>query len=444
MRKKPIADLYIDHRWYLMMGIAVLLFVASFFFPWLYKAAIVFTCFATLLSFLDYFLLFATSGNIHAFRSMPSRFSLGDENKVTLSFANHYLFRVTLRIIDELPYQFQQRNTSHYLKLEIRGKNKMHYNLRPMTRGVYQFGSLLSYVSTPLGLLQRRITNVGTSAVKVYPSYQQLKKNQLLATSQNLFFGVKKIRRLGHSMEFEKIKSYVPGDDIRTINWKATARSTDIMVNTYTDARQQQVYAVIDKGRSMKMPFEGMTLLDYSINASLSLLNIVLLKHDKAGLITFSNTLSNIIPADRRTGQINHLIEALYKQETDFKESDYETLLVNIHRRISHRSFVLLFTNFETLSALERQLPYLKRMAERHLVCVVFFRNTLLKNVYENQPDTTEGIYIKTIAERFDYEKKLIVKELHRHGILSILTTPKGLNADVINKYIELKARQMV
>jgi uncharacterized protein (DUF58 family) len=194
----------------------------------------------------------------------------------------------------------------------------------------------------------------------------------------------------------------------------------------------------------MKMPFEGMSLLDYAINAALSVLNVVLLKQDKAGLITFSNEIGNIVPAERRTGQIHHLMEALYKQQTAFKESDYESLLTMVHRRISHRSFLLLFTNFETMSSLERQLPYLIQLSARHLVCVVFFQNTMLKDIYEGQPDTTEGIYIKTIAERFDFEKKQIVKELRRHGLLAVLTTPQHLSVDVINKYLELKARQMV
>ena len=282
------------------------------------------------------------------------------------------------------------------------------------------------------------------ATVKVYPSYLQLKKYQLLAVNDTLFTGLKKVRRLGHSIEFEKIKDYVPGDDVRTINWKATARSSSLMVNTFTDARQQQIYCLIDKGRTMKMPFEGMTLLDYSINASLALLNIALLKHDKAGLITFSNKVNDIIPAERRSHQLNLLLEALYSQQTEFKESDYEGLWTMLHRGVSQRSLILLFTNFETFASLERQLPYLRRMASRHLLCVIFFQNTLLKQIHESQPDDLEGIYIKTIAEQFDFEKRQIIKELRRHGILSILTTPQNLTVDVINKYLELKARQMV
>ncbi len=280
--------------------------------------------------------------------------------------------------------------------------------------------------------------------VKVYPSFLQLKRYQLMAGTDNHFMGTKKNRRLGHSLEFEKIKDYVTGDDVRTINWKATARSNNLMVNTFTDTRQQQIYCVIDKGRNMKMPFEGMTLLDHSINAALAMLNIALMKQDNAGLITFANEVDDVIIAERRSSQLSRIMETLYAQQTGFKESDYEGLWYLVHKRLSQRSLILLFTNFETYSSLERQLPALKKMASRHLLCVIFFQNTLLKAIKESHPDDIEGIYIKTIAEQFDFEKRQIVKTLRRYGIMSILTTPGELSTAVINKYLELKERQMI
>jgi uncharacterized protein (DUF58 family) len=201
---------------------------------------------------------------------------------------------------------------------------------------------------------------------------------------------------------------------------------------------------VIDKGRAMKMPFDGMSLLDYSINAALVFLNVALLKQDRAGLITFSAKVNDIVASERVGTQLNKLNETLYRQQTDFMDSSFEALATTVYHKLSHRSFLLLFTNFETMASLERQLPYLRKLASRHLLCVVFFQNTLLKEIHEAQPDSMEGIYIKTIADRFDFEKKQIVKELRRHGILSVLTTPEELTIDVINKYLELKARQMV
>ena len=124
----------------------------------------------------------------------------------------------------------------------------------------------------------------------LHPSFQNLKKFELLASSNHLTeYGHRRIRKIGQSVEFEQIKEYVNGDDIRTLNWKATARKGgQLMVNNYTDERSQQIYCVIDKGRVMKMPFEGMTLLDYAINATLMLTRVALIKQDKAGLLSFN------------------------------------------------------------------------------------------------------------------------------------------------------------
>lgn len=445
MKKRLVADLFIDNRWYLCMIIGVFLFIAAFFLPFLLIVAAVYLVVLVVLSLMDYLLLFSGKRHAAAQRIVPERMNLGFENTVSLSVRNAFPFPVQVRLIDELPVQFQERSFSRFFNMPAGTRQTQDYVLKPLTRGVYVFERIICYLRSPLGLLQRRCISDAGQTVKVYPSTKYLRQYQLLALSDsNQYAGSKKIRKLGHSMEFEQIKEYVPGDDIRSINWKATARKGSVMVNNYIDARSQQIYCLIDKGRAMKMPFDGMSLLDYSINAALIFLNIALLKQDRAGLITFAGKIGDTIAAERNSTQLSKLNEALYRQVTDFADSDYEALTAMVYRKLSHRGFLLLFTNFETMASLERQLPYLRRLASRHLLCVVFFQNTLLKEIHEGQPDTLEGIYIKTIADRFDFEKKQIVKELRRQGILSVLTTPEALTVDVINKYLELKARQMV
>ena len=194
----------------------------------------------------------------------------------------------------------------------------------------------------------------------------------------------------------------------------------------------------------MKMPFEGMTLLDYAINAALVISNLALQKQDKAGLITFAQNLDAFLPADKKPTQINHILEALYRQQTTFLEPDFEKLFSAVRNRISHRSLLVLFTNFESFESLQRQLPSLKRLAHYHLLMVVFFENTELKQLAENRARTTEDIYIKTIADKYRHEKKLIAKELHAHGIIAVLSTPQMLTINTMNKYLELKNRQSI
>jgi uncharacterized protein (DUF58 family) len=253
--------------------------------------------------------------------------------------------------------------------------------------------------------------------------------------------GLKKVRRLGHTLEFEQIKEYISGDDIRTINWKATAKRQQLMVNQYQDVRSQNIYMVIDTGRVMKMPFNGLSLLDYAINSALVLSSIILRKDDRAGLLTFSKTIGNYIPAEKRGGQMQRIQEKLYNVETNYFESDFGRLYADLKRTITQRSLMLLYTNFETLDGLKRQLPYLKAIAKNHLLVVVFFENVELDAIIRTAPKNTREIYDQVVAEKFAYEKRLIVSELRKYGIYSVLTKPENLTVDSINKYLEIKAR---
>jgi uncharacterized protein (DUF58 family) len=201
---------------------------------------------------------------------------------------------------------------------------------------------------------------------------------------------------------------------------------------------------MIDKGRIMKMPFGGMSLLDYAINATLILSRVALIKQDKAGLLTFADQLGTFLPASRKAMQMASILENLYNQQTRFLETDYEKLYALVKTRIPQRSLIVLFTNFESLSGLHRQLPYIRGMARNHLLLVVFFENTGLLELREAEAEDVEGLYIRTIAEKFAYEKRLIVKELQQHGIATILTPPEQLTVHTVNKYLEIKARQAI
>ena len=216
------------------------------------------------------------------------------------------------------------------------------------------------------------------------------------------------------------------------------------MVNNYTDEKSQQVYCVIDKGRVMKMPFDGLTLLDYAINATLILSRVALVKQDKAGLVSFAENIGDFLPADHKAIQMSNILQLLYNQQTKFLESDYEKLYALIRTRITQRSLVILFTNLESLSALKRQLPYIRAIGRNHLLLVVFFENTSLRELTRNDVKDIEGLYVKTIAEKFAYEKRLIVKELQQVGIATILTAPQNLTVNIVNKYLEIKARQAI
>ncbi|WP_222845207.1 DUF58 domain-containing protein [Flavobacterium piscinae] len=440
--KKGFKQLYINNFFFYLLGGIVATFVLSFFFPVFYNVAWYFLLITVSFFLLDVIILFTAKTGIESTRIVAEKLSNGDENPISVSTRNYYTFAVYAKIIDEIPFQFQVRNFEINRKIKASSQDDIQYFLRPVERGEYVFGNLNVYISSPLRIISRRFTFNKDQMVPTYPSYIQLRKYDLMAFSNNLFqYGVKKIRRIGHTMEFEQIKEYIQGDDIRTLNWKATAKKNSLMVNQFQDEKSQSVYMIIDKGRVMKMPFNGLSLLDYAINATLVLSNVILKKHDKAGMFTFSKKVENRVVAEKRSSQMQLIMECLYNIKTDFFESDFSRLYTDVKKNINQRSLLLLYTNFETLDGLHRQLPYLKGIAKNHLLVVVFFQNTELNELIHKKAETVQEMYDKVIAEKFMFEKRLIVNELKKYGIYSVLTQPENLTLDTINKYLEIKAR---
>lgn len=434
-------------KWfYRLVFLLILSFVNAFIFPWLYDISLLLFLLLIFATLIDTFLLFRNSNPIHVSRSAKyARLSNGDVNELELVVENYYSFPVQLDIIDELPVQFQMRDFKIKSAMDKGEQKRFLYKVRPLERGEYHFGKINAFIRTSLSLAERHYKIEDPYMMACYPSFIKLRQYELLAISNRLSdLGVKKIRRIGHSTEFEQIKEYVIGDDVRTINWKATARKNQLMINHFRDERAQQVYCLVDMGRIMKMPFEELTLLDYSVNASLVLGHVAWIKQDKPGLICFSNKVGTMVNADRKGNQLLRLQEALYNTKTNFEESNYDVLLNYVRTKITQRSLLLLFTNFETINGLRRQLKYLRKMATQHLVVVIFFENTELKDLLEQKPQNTFQIYEQTIAQKFDYEKRMISKELQQYGIISVYTTPQQLTVNTLNKYLEIKTRGLI
>jgi uncharacterized protein (DUF58 family) len=435
--------MFVNQRLYIALVFVILCFIVGFKSVFLFTAAQFLLLALVALCFFEFIALFTAKKNtITCIRDCSERFSNGDENEIKLHLSNSYSFPVNLEIIDEIPPVFQRRDLQFRVKMKKQDNKILKYSLRPVKRGMYGFGKINIFASTKIGFISRRFKTGEPFDVKVYPSYIYLKQYEILASSNKLHqLGNKKIRQIGQQLEPDQIKDYVKGDDYRIINWKATARRNKLMVNVFREERAQNVYCIIDKGRTMQSAFDGMTLLDYSINASLAIAYVAMLKGDKTGLLTFERRFDTFISPSRNTLQMNHLQNALFHQKTSFAESDYLALYQQISKNVKDRGLLLVFTNFDSVAAMQRQLCYLSMMAKRHSVLVIFFENTELEALVGKQPENKNEAYETVIAEKLEYEKRLIIYKLRQHNILSLLTHPNELTINVINKYLEIKAR---
>ncbi len=438
-------NLYLTNRFFQLFGIVIALFLLSFPIAILMPLALTAFVFAIALVIVDATRLFSRNTEVTAQRKLPKMLSLSDENTIRIALESQADFPLHITLIDELPVQFQIRDFEEVIAIETQEEKEVQYSLRPVERGVYEFGAINLFLASNWGLVERRVQQTEIQTIAVYPSIIQMKEMELRAFNQmSLQQGIKKLRRIGHSYEFDHIKNYVRGDDYRSINWKASSRRGLLMVNKYEDERAQQVYCIIDKSRNMRMPFNDLSLMDYAINSTLALSNIILKKHDRAGLLTFSDKMGTTLKADHKPMQLNKILNALYKEKERALESNYELLYYATRKLISGRSLLLLFTNFESMYALDRVLPVLRRINKMHLLVIVFFENTEIKAFSQEKIETLEDIYYQTVAQKFVAEKRAMVQKLHQFGIQAVLTQPEDLSVNTINKYLELKARGLI
>ncbi|MEM7571384.1 MAG: DUF58 domain-containing protein [Bacteroidota bacterium] len=437
--------LFLTDRFFQAIGAICVIAILAFWQSWLFFLPIILLIALLGLTIYDIYLLFQKRLRFSAFRRLPKVLSLGDRSKIDIEIANLSPLPLRLKLIDELPEQLQIRDLEMDVGLMPKQRQKLSYQIRPLERGQYFFGNLQLYAQTSWRLVQRRVEIQAKEELPVYPSIIQMKQYALQAFSATVpMGGMRKMRRLGKSYEFDQIKNYVLGDDYRSINWRATGRRSDLMVNQYEDERAQQIYCVIDKSRSMLMPFEGLSLLDHAINSSLALANVVIRKHDRAGLITFSDKIGSVIRADSKSTQLQRIIQALYREKERDTEANYELLYYASRTFITGRSLLLMFSNFESEYALDRVLPILRRINRSHLLVVVLFENTEISDTLQQPMRNTEDIYFQATARHFMYQKEMLAQRLRQYGIQVVLTRPEDLTLNTINKYLELKQRGLI
>ncbi len=437
---------YLSKYTYILLGVCVALFCFGLFNLAFFKIGQVLFFLIWAVVLVETILLYKQKSIIAVGRKPPFKLSNGDVNTIMIQFKNVTNFTFLTEIYEELPEQFQLRQWQKNTKIPASEITSFSYPVYPKIRGLYVWKNchLLSKLNA-FSLVLRKDSYDFRQEIACYPSFDQFNRLPIKAmVSQFTDSNEKVIQRIGQSLEFEQIKEYATGDDYRHINWKASAKRGHLMLNQYQDERSQDIYCLIDMGRAMKMPFEGQTLLDYAINGSLALSKAIIDMQDKAGLIDFSSSKCGFIPAKKDLKQFVKINDALFNLDTQFLESDFEKLYKFVRLKVKQRSLLVIFTNFDSVNAMHRQLPYLKSLARHHLLLVVFFENTELSQDTSQQAVDLKEIYSKTIGYNMLIQNKLITQELHKFGIQSLMVKPQKLSIEVINSYLNIKRKSLI
>lgn len=399
-------------------------------------------------------------------REHESKLSLGAWNRVSLQLYNR----------SSRPAVFQLRDASPQLLLvrgaEMEGECAQgtswqgSYQVFPVHRGDYSVGPLTVRYLGPLGLAWRQSSAVPQSPVKVYPNLLAVRRYEALMRRGRLQdIGLRRARKLGAGIEFERLRDYSPDDEFRRINWTATARRHTPVAVEYQTERSQNVMLLLDAGRLMstQVPYTGelddtplpgqsgpdgpiqvapaLTRLDHAINAALLLAYISVSYGDRAGLVGFSDRVVTFLKPAAGRRQFLALTEALYNLQPHRTESDYEQALAYLATHSPRRSLAVIFTDITHQAAATSLLGNIAHLARRHLPLVVTMRDPAVERLASDPVTDARAVYERAVARNLLDERDVVLSRLRQYGALTLDVPADQLTPSVINRYLEIKAR---
>jgi len=425
----------------LLLGIPLLVVVNPRHAP---AMALAFNGAILLIAFADFYI----SGRIQHFdvqRRLDEKLSLGASNRVEISVRSRCAIPLSIRVKDNPPYQFAHDGREIVLDLPPRARQTKAYHVIPPRRGDFSFGDLDIRCKSLFGLLERRMRQPAARRVKVYPSLINIRKYEIIALRRHsVEAGSKRVRQRGEGTEFESLRDYVPDDEFRRIDWKATARRSKPVSRQYQPERGQNVIVMLDAGRMMSAELEGMSKLDYAINATLMLGYAAVLRDDRVGLIVFSDVVKSYVAPAKGRPQLSKIMDELYAIEPELLEPDYGLAFRTLALRNKRRSLVIIFTDLIDVDASKTLLMYTSSLYPRHLPLCVTLQDSTLTAVAEQTPKQVADVFEKAVARKVLADRDEALLWLKRHGVLILDVLPTAVSVEVVNRYLALKARNII
>lgn len=415
--------------------------------PWFGVLAVLWLCVLIALLLADW-RLSPRPGDWVLARSHDDRLSLAVLNRIDVSVRLHGgLRRIRIWLRDEPPVIFGVEDHDRVLAGRAQPNQSVEfiYRVRPPRRGNYRFGDLHLRWESILGLLRRQATFAHAEPVKVYPNLVDVKKYDLLLRKNRLWeLGLRTARIFGSGSEFERLRDYLPDDEYRRINWKATARRGKPISVEYETERSQNIFVLLDAGRMMRSPVGDVAKIDYAINAVLLLAYVAAQKGDKVGLLTFADTVLAWLTPQSGKGQFHRMLEQLYAVEAQPVEPDYNAAFGYFAAKQSKRSLALVFTELTGSVSTDALVAQMARLRQRHLPLLVTVGDPTVQRLARQEITNSTTLYQRTVAEQLLDERRLALDRLQRAGVLTLDVPADELSIAVINRYLEIKERLLI
>ncbi|MCI0460360.1 MAG: DUF58 domain-containing protein [Gemmataceae bacterium] len=382
---------------------------------------------------------------VEVLRLAPDRLSVLREHAITIQVRNRARVALSVRLRDTWPVSFQGVPEELSGTVPAQGEVRWEYQVTPRARGQFSWGSISLRYRSLLGLWERQKVVVVPAEVRVYPNLPSLSRYHLLARADPLqTLGIRKVRMRGGAWEFESLRDYVQGDDVRLLDWKATARRRKPIVRNQEAERHQTLLLLVDCGRLMNADVDGVAKLDHAVNSALLLAHVALGRGDRVGLCTFSHKVHAWKAPRGGRGQIRLLTETLYDLRGDFTETDHGRCLRLVAARHPKRSLLIVLTDFVDAQTAAEMLAHLQLTARRHVVLFAALTDPFLTRAARCQPHTAQEGFRKTTAIELLRERREVLERLRQMGAHVLDVEPSDLTPPLVNRYLEITFRGLL
>lgn len=379
-------------------------------------------------------------------REFDGRFAIGRESPVTLKLRNDTGRDLYLKIKDEYPHEMElcgKREAE--IDLPAGAAAEFTYELKPSRRGNYSFGSVAVRRLGKLGLVWSQSAAGETESIKVYPNMHRARAIELKALGARSFVAARRRSdRRGEGREFESMRDYVRGDELRHISWTATARRSRLTTRQYQIERDQTVMIALDGGRLMTGRIGGETKFDTAVHVSLALISACARSGDNCGITVFGRRIRTFVPPKRGTGHIDSVLEALYDLEPELIEPSYSRAFQQVAANLKKRAFVVILTDLVDKDSSRELIASLKLLRPRHLPLVVTIADRDLNTAVAEKPDDIRDVFTQSAAEEIIHQREQALRFVQSLGGLALDVTTETLGPKLLETYIKVKERGLL
>ena len=382
----------------------------------------------------------------HATREFSGRFAMGGETEVKLNIQNASPRAVSLRLKDEYPPQMIINGAREAtLHVEPHSSATLIYSLTPPRRGRFQFGYTALRFRSRFNLVWRDARGAEPATVKVYPNLRRAREAELKALgARSMVSSYRKTSWRGEGREFESMRDYVRGDELRHISWTATARRGKLTTRQYQIERDQTILVALDAGRLMTARIEQETKLDSAVHATLALFTAAARAGDNAGLVVFGRRIKSYLPPSRGRDHIDAALESLYAVEPEMIEPSYPHAFEFIAANSKRRSLVVLLTDLVDEEGSKELLTSLKLLRPRHLPLVITIADRDLKAVVQEPPSSVRELFTQSVAEEIIHQREAALRMVESSGGLALDVTAASLAPALLETYLRVKERGLL